>query len=103
MEATAAVEVCADLAQADLSRIIGRVSATHVVGRGGEDRARTGHRTATLALLPATAVLPLTFSIVLEPTEIKPSYTFVATDLDGHRLRVCATDTSGLTRKIRKQ
>lgn len=39
----------------------------------------------------------LGFSIVLEPTELEFGYTFVATDPDGHRLRVCATDTTGLT------
>lgn len=38
----------------------------------------------------------LGFSIALEPTELEFGYTFVATDLDGHRLRVCATDTTGL-------
>ncbi|MDR1077277.1 MAG: VOC family protein [Propionibacteriaceae bacterium] len=35
--------------------------------------------------------------IELEPTELPFGYTFVALDPDGHRLRVCATDTSGLT------
>jgi Lactoylglutathione lyase and related lyases len=34
--------------------------------------------------------------MVLDPTELAFGYTFVATDPDGHRLRVCATDTSGL-------
>lgn len=34
--------------------------------------------------------------IALEPTELDFGYTFVALDPDGHRLRVCATDTSGL-------
>lgn len=34
--------------------------------------------------------------IVLEPTELSFGYTFVATDPDGHRLRVCATDTTNL-------
>ncbi|MFD2840663.1 VOC family protein [Populibacterium corticicola] len=34
--------------------------------------------------------------IALEPTELAFGYTFVATDPDGHRLRVCATDTTGL-------
>lgn len=34
--------------------------------------------------------------MALEPTELAFGYTFVATDPDGHRLRVCATDTSGL-------
>ena len=38
-----------------------------------------------------------TMSIVLEPTELDFGYTFVAVDPDGHRLRVCATDTSGLS------
>lgn len=35
-------------------------------------------------------------SIALEPTDLAFGYTFVATDPDGHRLRVCATDTTGL-------
>lgn len=35
-------------------------------------------------------------TILLEPTELDFGYTFVATDPDGHRLRVCATDTSAL-------
>lgn len=34
--------------------------------------------------------------IALEPTELSFGYTFVALDPDGHRLRVCATDTTGL-------
>lgn len=34
--------------------------------------------------------------MALEPTELAFGYTFVATDPDGHRLRVCATDASGL-------
>ena len=33
--------------------------------------------------------------MILEPTVLEFGYTFVATDPDGHRLRVCATDTSG--------
>lgn len=32
--------------------------------------------------------------MALDPTELDFGYTFVATDPDGHRLRVCATDTS---------
>lgn len=36
-------------------------------------------------------------AIVLPPTELEFGYTFVAADPDGHRLRVCATDTSGLS------
>ena len=32
--------------------------------------------------------------MVLEPTVLEFGYTFVVTDPDGHRLRVCATDTS---------
>ncbi len=36
-------------------------------------------------------------AMALEPTELDFGYTFVATDPDGHRLRVCATDTSGLS------
>ena len=32
--------------------------------------------------------------MVLEPTVLEFGYTFVATDPDGHRLRMCATDTS---------
>ncbi len=35
--------------------------------------------------------------MALEPTELDFGYTFVATDPDGHRLRVCATDTTGLS------
>lgn len=35
--------------------------------------------------------------MALEPTELDFGYTFVALDPDGHRLRVCATDTSGLS------
>ena len=38
----------------------------------------------------------LGFSIALEPTALEFGYTFVATDPDVHRLRVCATDTSKL-------
>ncbi|WP_462418837.1 VOC family protein [Kytococcus sp. Marseille-QA3725] len=36
------------------------------------------------------------FTMALEPTTLEFGYTFVATDPDGHRLRVCATDTTGL-------
>jgi len=36
----------------------------------------------------------LGISMVLEPTTLEFGYTFVAADPDGHRLRVCATDTS---------
>ncbi|KZK87030.1 Glyoxalase-like domain protein [Pseudovibrio sp. Ad13] len=36
-------------------------------------------------------------SIVLEPTDLDFGYTFVATDPDGHRLRVCATDTTNVS------
>ena len=36
------------------------------------------------------------FPMALEPTELAFGYTFVATDPDGHRLRVCATDTTNL-------
>lgn len=32
----------------------------------------------------------------LEPTDLEFGYTFVAIDPDGHRLRVCATDTSNI-------
>lgn len=32
----------------------------------------------------------------LEPTNLEFGYTFVAVDPDGHRLRVCATDTSNI-------
>lgn len=38
----------------------------------------------------------LDFPIALEPTTLEFGYTFVATDPDGHRLRVCATDTTNL-------
>lgn len=36
-------------------------------------------------------------AMAMEPTELEFGYTFVATDPDGHRLRVCATDTTGLS------
>lgn len=36
-------------------------------------------------------------AMALEPTELEFGYTFVALDPDGHRLRVCATDTTGLS------
>ena len=39
----------------------------------------------------------LSIPMVLEPTVLEFGYTFVATDPDGHRLRVCATDTSGFS------
>ena len=35
--------------------------------------------------------------IVLEPVKLDFGYTFVALDPDGHRLRVCATDTTNIT------
>ncbi|MCM5553940.1 VOC family protein [Pleomorphomonas sp. NRK KF1] len=35
--------------------------------------------------------------MVLEPTTLEFGYTFVAADPDGHRLRVCATDTTNVT------
>ena len=34
--------------------------------------------------------------MALTPQDLAFGYTFVATDLDGHRLRVCATDTSNI-------
>lgn len=34
--------------------------------------------------------------MVLEPTMLEFGYTFVAVDPDGHRLRVCATDTTNV-------
>ncbi|UYZ84209.1 VOC family protein [Entomomonas sp. E2T0] len=34
--------------------------------------------------------------ILLEPTQLEFGYTFVALDPDGHRLRVCATDTTNI-------
>lgn len=34
--------------------------------------------------------------IVLAPTTLEFGYTFVAADPDGHRLRVCATDTTNI-------
>ena len=40
----------------------------------------------------------LGIAMLLEPTELEFGYTFVATDPDGHRLRVCATDATGLER-----
>ncbi|MGR7996926.1 VOC family protein [Xanthobacter sp. ZOL 2024] len=36
-------------------------------------------------------------NIVLEPTMLDFGYTFVASDPDGHRLRVCATDTTNVS------
>lgn len=35
--------------------------------------------------------------MVLEPRVLEFGYTFVSTDPDGHRLRVCATDTSSFS------
>ena len=35
--------------------------------------------------------------MVLEPTTLEFGYTFVAADPDGHRLRVCATDTTNVS------
>ncbi|SFJ91635.1 Catechol 2,3-dioxygenase [Pseudovibrio ascidiaceicola] len=35
--------------------------------------------------------------ILMEPVDLDFGYTFVATDPDGHRLRVCATDTTNVT------
>lgn len=32
----------------------------------------------------------------MKPTTLDFGYTFVAIDPDGHRLRVCATDTSNI-------
>lgn len=34
--------------------------------------------------------------IVMKPTDLDFGYTFVAVDPDGHRLRVCATDTTNI-------
>ena len=34
--------------------------------------------------------------IELEPTTLEFGYTFVAVDPDGHRIRLCATDTTGI-------
>ncbi|WP_195432996.1 VOC family protein [Morganella morganii] len=34
--------------------------------------------------------------IIMKPTMLDFGYTFVATDPDGHRLRVCATDTTNI-------
>lgn len=36
-------------------------------------------------------------TIILKPTELDFGYTFVASDPDGHRLRVCATDVTELS------
>ena len=36
------------------------------------------------------------FHFILEPQHLEFGYTAVITDPDGHRLRICATDTSGL-------
>lgn len=38
----------------------------------------------------------LQITILLEPTQLEFGYTFVALDPDGHRLRVCATDTTNI-------
>jgi len=35
--------------------------------------------------------------ILMEPVDLDFGYTFVATDPDGHWLRVCATDTTNVT------
>ncbi|MGG9999370.1 VOC family protein [Pseudovibrio ascidiaceicola] len=35
--------------------------------------------------------------ILMEPVDLDFGYTFVATDPDGHRLRVCATDTTNVS------
>jgi predicted lactoylglutathione lyase len=35
-------------------------------------------------------------AMLLEPTTLAFGYTFVALDPDGHRLRVCATDTTNI-------
>lgn len=34
--------------------------------------------------------------MALQPTNLEFGYTFVALDPDGHRIRLCATDTSGI-------
>lgn len=34
--------------------------------------------------------------MALPPTKLEFGYTFVALDPDGHRIRLCATDTSGI-------
>lgn len=34
--------------------------------------------------------------IIMKPTTLDFGYTFVAIDPDGHRLRICATDTSNI-------
>ncbi|KAE9943372.1 phenazine biosynthesis protein, partial [Escherichia coli] len=34
--------------------------------------------------------------MVLPPSRLEFGYTFVALDPDGHRIRLCATDTSGI-------
>ncbi|KZL20126.1 Glyoxalase-like domain protein [Pseudovibrio axinellae] len=36
-------------------------------------------------------------SILMEPVDLDFGYTFVAVDPDGHRLRVCATDTTNVS------
>lgn len=38
----------------------------------------------------------LNVPMVLPPTRLEFGYTFVALDPDGHRIRLCATDTSGI-------
>lgn len=39
----------------------------------------------------------LDVDIVMRPVDLDFGYTFVAIDPDGHRLRVCATDTTNIT------
>lgn len=38
----------------------------------------------------------LNVKIIMKPTMLDFGYTFVAVDPDGHRLRVCATDTTNI-------
>lgn len=38
----------------------------------------------------------LGIKIIMKPTMLEFGYTFVAVDPDGHRLRICATDTTNI-------
>ena len=96
-----------DLSTAFYSRILGRGPQETFEGLAVFALSRA----VTLCLQEAAAIEPaaddvdriyarwreLGVPMMLEPTELDFGYTFVAVDPDGHRLRVCATDTSGLS------
>ena len=94
-----------DLSTAFYSRILGRGPQETFEGFAVFALSRA----VTLCLQEAAAIEPaaephvggselsLSVPMMLEPTELDFGYTFVAVDPDGHRLRVCATDTSGLS------